>query len=82
MSPDGRYVAWSGPSTDVVPNQPGSTEPPSNVFLFDRIAGTNRLLGLGSAPVAFSGTAGSCSSSATSAWKEEEPFSTTWRRTP
>ena len=54
VSPDGRYVAWSGPSTDVVAGQPGSTEPPSNVFLFDRIAGTNRLLGLGSAPVAFS----------------------------
>jgi Tol biopolymer transport system component len=54
VSPDGRYVAWSGQSTDVVAGQPGGTNPPSNVFLFDRVAGTNRLLGPGSAPVTFS----------------------------
>lgn len=54
VSADGRYVAWSGQSTDVVAGQPGGFNPPSNLFLFDRIAGTNRLLGPGSAPVTFS----------------------------
>ena len=54
VSADGRYVAWSGQSTDVVAGQPGGFDPPSNVFLFDRIAGTNRLLGPGGAPGAFS----------------------------
>ncbi|HEY2293364.1 MAG TPA: hypothetical protein VGM86_21900, partial [Thermoanaerobaculia bacterium] len=54
VSPDGRYVAWSGQPTDVVAGQPGGFDPPSNVFLFDRVTGTNRLLGPGSVPVTFS----------------------------
>ncbi len=45
LSPDGRYVAWTGESTDVVAGQ-GSAVPPASyfLFLFDRVSGTNRLL--------------------------------------
>jgi Tol biopolymer transport system component len=44
LSPDGRYVAWISTSTDVVAGQPAAGTPPTSLFLFDRSAGTNRLL--------------------------------------
>jgi len=54
VSPDGRFVAWSSNATDVVAGQPGGSNPPSNVFLFDRLSGTNQLVGPGDRPGAFS----------------------------
>jgi Tol biopolymer transport system component len=53
VSPDGRYVAWAGLATDVV-DPPGGFDVPWHLFLFDRVSGTNRLLGPGDHPVAFS----------------------------
>ncbi|HEY3569612.1 MAG TPA: hypothetical protein VGP73_16895 [Thermoanaerobaculia bacterium] len=52
LSADGRYVAWSSSATNVAPGQ--SADSLVNVFLFDRTKGTNRLLGPGDGPKAFS----------------------------
>src|SRR5262249_53340786 len=53
MSDDGRYVAWSSDATDVVSGQSGGGDnpPPTNVFLFDRTSGANRLVGPRGFPV-------------------------------
>lgn len=65
MSADGNYVAWSSAASDVAAGQPVGPHPHSSLFLYDRIAATNRLLvasiaqqssayGLGAFPIAFS----------------------------
>jgi Tol biopolymer transport system component len=54
VSPDGRFVAWSSYSTNVVAGQPGGANPISNLFLFDRLSGTNQLVGPGNRPGVFS----------------------------
>ena len=41
ISGDGRFVVYRSFGTDIVP---GNTNPPPNIFLFDRFTGSNRLL--------------------------------------
>lgn len=65
LSADGRYVAWAGFGTDVAAGQAVGKFQHQNLFLFDRVSGTNRVLvlsaaqlnsqfGQGAQPVAFS----------------------------
>jgi Tol biopolymer transport system component len=55
VSPDGRFVAWSSYATNVVAGQPsGGAVLTSNLFLFDRLSGTNQLVGPGDQPGVFS----------------------------
>jgi Tol biopolymer transport system component len=55
VSPDGRFVAWSSYATDVAAGQPsGGAILTSNLFLFDRLSGTNQLVGPGDRPGVFS----------------------------
>jgi Tol biopolymer transport system component len=44
MSDDGRYVAFSSVATDLVPSLPANLGNISQLYLWDRAAGTNRLI--------------------------------------
>lgn len=44
ISADGRYVAYSSSATDVVPGQVDSNGTGTDIFLFDRITGSNTLV--------------------------------------